>query len=260
MIVRTMLPSEQCLVVPSRFQHSLSNERLTCRFQLNRAFTLVEIITVVAILALLISIIFPSLLKASNKAKETKSLANLRAIGIGIEFYLNDNGNKYPLACSSSWTSPFWSESIQSYLPNKVFTGRWANGNPLTMNATLADPLLSSTSHHSLGDYGANSELFAGPIAWPATSTPVSASRISERKSRLVEMISAATVAGGVPTGSWYVNASDIVNNPPATWQASQPNDRKTGNFLCLFADGHTEVIAKTDFLSRKRDLMYVNP
>ncbi len=56
-----------------------------------RAFTLIELLTVVAIIALLISILVPSLSGARDAAKKTKSLAHIKAIGQGLEAFRNEN-------------------------------------------------------------------------------------------------------------------------------------------------------------------------
>jgi prepilin-type processing-associated H-X9-DG protein/prepilin-type N-terminal cleavage/methylation domain-containing protein len=61
------------------------------RSRLRAAFTLVELLVVVGIIAILIAILLPSLRKAMQSANTVKCLSNLRQMGMGIQFYANDN-------------------------------------------------------------------------------------------------------------------------------------------------------------------------
>ena len=63
---------------------------------LKRGFTMVELIIVVAIIAVLASIIMPKMTGARDKAKIKACIVNLKTIGIAMETYNNENGCWYP--------------------------------------------------------------------------------------------------------------------------------------------------------------------
>lgn len=62
-----------------------------------RAFTLVELLVVIGIIALLIAILIPALGRARNQALRTNCLANLQQIGQIWHMYANDNDGWFPI-------------------------------------------------------------------------------------------------------------------------------------------------------------------
>jgi prepilin-type N-terminal cleavage/methylation domain-containing protein len=56
-----------------------------------RAFTLIELIVVLAVIAILMSMVYPMYTSISERAKATKDMSNLRQIGIATQTYLNDS-------------------------------------------------------------------------------------------------------------------------------------------------------------------------
>ena len=73
---------------------SRQNATASARFPFG--FTLVELLTVIAIISLLIGILVPTLARARNQAKSTAGKAALKAIGDGLEMFRNENPGDCP--------------------------------------------------------------------------------------------------------------------------------------------------------------------
>ncbi|MHC4233985.1 MAG: type II secretion system protein [Planctomycetota bacterium] len=71
---------------------------LSGRRQRPRAFTLIELLTVVAIISLLISIMMPSLTRARDQAKSVHCLARLKEFGNALAAYENVHDDQLPPA------------------------------------------------------------------------------------------------------------------------------------------------------------------
>jgi prepilin-type N-terminal cleavage/methylation domain-containing protein len=68
-----------------------------------RAFTLVELLVVIGIIAVLISILLPSLGRAREAANRTKCLANLRTLGQAMRMYALENADMVPVGYIGGW-------------------------------------------------------------------------------------------------------------------------------------------------------------
>src|SRR5882724_1312964 len=62
-----------------------------------RGFTLIELIVVLAIIAILMSMVYPMYTGISERAKATKDMSNLRQVGLATQTYLNDKDDVLPV-------------------------------------------------------------------------------------------------------------------------------------------------------------------
>src|SRR5580692_4849710 len=67
------------------------------------AFTLVELLVVIGIIALLISILLPALSKAQQQAQQIVCMSNMRQMGLAVAIYQADNHGAFP-SLGSSWS------------------------------------------------------------------------------------------------------------------------------------------------------------
>ena len=83
-----------------------------------KGFTLVELLVVVAIIALLVSILLPTLGKAKEQARMVSCLANLKSLGLSFAFYSTENDGWYPAGCGYGGDPPTWDCLLQPYYEN----------------------------------------------------------------------------------------------------------------------------------------------
>ena len=80
----------------------------------SRAFTMLELLIVIAVIAILATIAYPAFIGALERAKVTKDMNNLRQIGIATQLYMNDNDGAL-FSTTGSWMTQLYPK----------YTGAW---------------------------------------------------------------------------------------------------------------------------------------
>lgn len=94
----------------------------TPRF-IRQGFTLVELLVVISIIAVLLSILMPSLNKVRGQATSVACLNNLRQLSLGFMMYVQSNNNKGPQSLFGYYESGYipWTEQILPYMGDSKY-------------------------------------------------------------------------------------------------------------------------------------------
>jgi prepilin-type N-terminal cleavage/methylation domain-containing protein len=105
-----------------------------------RAFTLIELLIVVAIIAILAAIAVPNFLEAQTRSKVSRVQADMRSMAVAVESYMVDNNNKlfYTIRVApetrrwicSKLTTPI---AYMTSIPNDPFNNVDANNDDRTL-------------------------------------------------------------------------------------------------------------------------------
>lgn len=89
--------------------------RVRGRNRAPQGFTLVELLVVIAVIALLAALLFPVFASARGKAREIACVSNLRQLGLAVSMYTQDNDGLYPYAVDpADYSTPqIWASQPQ---------------------------------------------------------------------------------------------------------------------------------------------------
>jgi prepilin-type N-terminal cleavage/methylation domain-containing protein/prepilin-type processing-associated H-X9-DG protein len=205
-----------------------------------RAFTLVELLVVVAIIAVVISLLIPAVHSIHGAGRTVKCLANLRSLQVASMAYATDHrGALIDVGLphgGASFEEIAWVNTLQEYYSTALILRSPLDRSPhwSLKDGGAGTPLDGTTDKFRRTSYGCNNYL-------SRTFSPIvatDASRVADRLSRIPSpaltvhfllMAEIGQYAGSdhVHAESWWVNAA--LKNLPLTKAASQVNTNAAG-------------------------------
>ena len=114
---------------------------------MRKGFTLVEIMVVVAIIAVLVSLAIPNVLRARMTANESAAKANIQSIATAYETYANSNNGSYPVSQAALLPASLGGSANPPYL-HAAYDGQTISGYiySLTFNSTSTYTITATPS------------------------------------------------------------------------------------------------------------------
>jgi len=225
----------------------------------NSAFTLIELLIVIAIIAILAAILFPVFNNARKKALQTSCISNLQQLGTAMRMYAQDFDDQFPYALYNDVMRSGWADVIfAGYVNNdqiydcpantlrmdrytgvgyaqsrfiRAYEGEAGVGYSYGINAM--EPNISLTPQVTTG----------GPAGKRQSNIEDAASTILLCDSRFLGASSYSPHDYMIYTGS--ANAGDYRLNEAIFWEvdATAARHGQLGRFNAAYCDGHTKFI-----------------
>ena len=220
---------------------------LAARPSRRRAFTLIELMTVVVILAILAALLLPALFAVSHRSKVADSLNRMRLLSGAIFTYSADHDQRFPGGGVSGDSR--WYHQVAPYLG--VPSDKSVQGVPIYSHAYDLEQFITCPVLHGRAIEGTNTTYMArfGMNRYLAVDNELIGAPLS-RVNRPPETVLLATKANpapglhpaAYPAHPWGISPNYEMHADPEQGPSA---DGTIGKHAYVFCDGHVEVRTK---------------
>jgi prepilin-type processing-associated H-X9-DG protein len=211
------------------------------------AFTLVELLVVIGIIAMLVAILLPALNKARQQAQLVQCLSNLRQIGLAMHAHANEHCNHFPLAAEIWGASDATPQALgdpgmknYTYMTDNTMgpTNNYVAALPFALSSYLGQPQMRLDSWvNAEQDY--DNGIVKKMFTCPSDLDQIQAGVVQKSK-----MISSA-VSGWGNTPPLTLQTSYAFNESVLGWSANMMGvNRGRGNLSMIKNPSNTVLMA----------------
>ncbi|HXH61862.1 MAG TPA: type II secretion system protein [Fimbriimonadaceae bacterium] len=237
------------------------------RGKTGRAFTLIELMVVVTIIAILISMMAPVVHSVKSAVKQSGAARGLSQLSMSTTLYLADNDDTFPLAMYTTeyghWQTWFGMQVGQTdWDANQGILGPYRGNTTLKDSTLIAEPYIGDMSGfgYNYGYIGSDFHIRRDYGAWPNCRNAAHSSELASPSTTLIYTTTSFYNAPWLPDGDGATYDFGFVD-PPEFWYGDPNMDfrhfgrRKVvegkdevtseGRAIVVFADGNIRTVTQ---------------
>jgi len=180
---------------------------------------LIELLAVMAVVAVLVALLFPVLSTMRENANRAKCMSNLKQIGVGVTMYTQEHD--YWLPSSSNGQASLWTEAVAPYILGNDFTANEDVSNPAVLEkrrSIMSVFLCPSTAHGDLrtrsegsaGNYGPTNYAYCNRCGMQLTGDYGGVNLLRVSKPSAAVLIADAGVRSWMPTCAEFYDQHEM--------------------------------------------------